>query len=250
MRSFIQYKEIGPGRKVPFGPGAYSAEDWYLQMGWECTPFIEIEDIKDSLSFDDPVVGSIKNVLLALDFLKVRRPTSLEIPESLYPYVHRKIWHTTLGEVKQHEEKWPVFIKPLRQHKLFTGHVLRNFTDLFKSMAFEDSTEILASEPIDFDSEYRCFILNGEILDVRRYTGSLEWYPDLSKVRKMIASFREAPVAYSIDVGSANGGQTVLVECNDAYALGSYGLAGHLQTKMITARWHEMCAPGNRISEI
>jgi hypothetical protein len=245
MRAFIQYKKITSDRKVPFGPGAYSAEDWYLQMGWECVPFENIEEITKDLSYTDPVVGSINNVLLALDHLNVHRPDALEIPGSLYPFVHRKLWHTTLGEAKQNEENWPVFIKPLKQHKLFTGHVLGVFTDLYKSMAIDESTEILASEPVKFTSEYRCFVLNSQILDVRRYTGSLEWYPDISLVREMISCFKEAPVAYSIDVGSVDG-KTVLVECNDAYALGSYGLAGHLQTKMITARWLEMCAKANR----
>ncbi len=236
MKAFIQYND----RNIPFGINAYTAEDWFLQMGWEVVPFRHLSDVENQLSKEYPVVGSINNVLLALDKLGVKRPLPLEIPECLVGFGKRKIWTSTLGEVRNNEALWPVFVKPLEEHKLFTGHVLRVFTDLYKSMAFEDSTKVLVSETVNFLSEYRCFVLNGKILDVRRYCGSLDWYPDLTVVQDIIKAFlEEAPVAYSVDVGSVDG-QTVLVEINDSYALGTYGLPAHLQVKMIVSRWKEM----------
>lgn len=248
MRAFIQYKQLlGTDRKAPFGFGAYVAEDWFLQMGWECIPFLEPSELEGHISFDTPVIGGIRNVLLALDHLGVRRPVPLEIPEELFSYCNRKIWLSSLGEVRKHEDNWPVFIKPSEEHKLFTGHVLRNFTDLFKAMAFPDETKVIVSEPVQFDSEYRCFVCRGEILDVRRYTGAVDWYPDIPRVRDMIRAIRKPLAAYSIDVGSV-AGETVLVECNDAYALGTYGLSGHHQVKMILGRWQEMCSVENRIA--
>ena len=159
----------------------------------------------------------------------------------------RKIWTSTLEQVKRDEHLWPVFVKPLKDHKIFTGFVLKTFADLFKCLAIPETTEVLVSEPVKFDGEYRCFILNNEVIDLRRYNGSLDYYPDMQVVNEMTKAFsKEAPCAYSLDVGrilDADGKtchNTALVEVNDSYALGIYGLPAYKQVKMIIARWKEM----------
>lgn len=59
----------------------------------------------------------------------------------------------------------------------------------------------------------------------------------------MMNSFVEwdkRPVACSIDIGVTNDGRTLLIECNDAYSLGSYGLEDYKYAKLLSARWSQL----------
>lgn len=214
-------------------------EDWLYNTATEVVRYKEFSEIENKLSKDIPVIGPIAEVLKSLEKLGVKKPDSLEIPNCLTSFAKRKIWTSTLKEIHAREDIWPVFIKPLKQHKLFTGHVIRTFTDLYKSMGNDPETEVLVSEVVKFESEYRCFILKKNILDMRRYAGDINWYPDIKIVENIVSCFEGQPVAYSVDVGNVNG-NTVLVEINDSYSLGAYGLPANLQTKMVISRWKEM----------
>ena len=50
----------------------------------------------------------------------------------------------------------------------------------------------------------------------------------------------ERPMACSMDICVTKGGKTLLVEINDAYALGCYGLTDVFYAKLISARWSEL----------
>lgn len=50
----------------------------------------------------------------------------------------------------------------------------------------------------------------------------------------------DRPNACSMDVCVTSDGRTLLVELNDAYALGSYGLNSILYAKFISARWSQL----------
>ena len=50
----------------------------------------------------------------------------------------------------------------------------------------------------------------------------------------------EAPAAFSLDVGLTAAGVTVVVEVNDGYALGAYGLMPLAYAKLLSARWAQM----------
>lgn len=63
---------------------------------------------------------------------------------------------------------------------------------------------------------------------------------DFEMVERMVAAYKSSPIAYSIDVALTKEGDTVLIEVNDAYSLGTYGLDPILYSKMIEARWCEL----------
>ena len=96
---------------------------------------------------------------------------------------------------------------------------------------------ITISEPVRFISEYRYFVMEGKIVDCRRYAGDFKHSPALTIVEKAIETYRNAPIAYSIDFGVTDDGRTLLVECNDAYSLGPYGCDSLELTKMFILRW-------------
>ena len=59
----------------------------------------------------------------------------------------------------------------------------------------------------------------------------------------MIVSWKileDRPVACSIDIGVTSENKTILIECNDAYALGSYGLVDFRYAKFTSARWAQI----------
>jgi hypothetical protein len=95
--------------------------------------------------------------------------------------------------------------------------------------------------------EYRCYILDKQIIDVRRYSGG--WnnpQPLYSKIMKMVDSYVSSPRAYAIDVLydtyaflSNEDRATTLIEVNDGWSLGNYGMDSKLYANMIEARWNE-----------
>ena len=58
-----------------------------------------------------------------------------------------------------------------------------------------------------------------------------------------LQNWKDKPYAFSMDIAVANidgKEETVLVECNDCYSLGCYGLQNIMYAKMISARWSQL----------
>jgi len=55
-----------------------------------------------------------------------------------------------------------------------------------------------------------------------------------------MAETKQAPWAYCLDWGIDEKGRTLLVEMNDGYAMGHYGLNPALYARMLSARWYQM----------
>lgn len=53
---------------------------------------------------------------------------------------------------------------------------------------------------------------------------------------KRFVHWDKRPMACSIDIGVTKDGRTLLIECNDAYSLGSYGLQDFKYAKLLSAR--------------
>ena len=50
----------------------------------------------------------------------------------------------------------------------------------------------------------------------------------------------DAPAGYAADFGVTGDGRTLLVEINDGYSLGCYGLQHNLYAQLLSARWAEL----------
>ena len=192
----------------------------------------------------DIVVGGIGYVRRACERMGVDVPHLEPIPEPLVPFAGRKLWRTSLADVRKRvSEGETLFMKPAPdQPKLFTGVVLSGFRDLIATAHLDDALVVDCAEPVQFVSEYRTFVLHGEVIGVRPYTGDPLQFPAADVIRDAISAFDQAPVAYSLDVGVTAEGRTLLVEINDAYALGAYGLFPIVYAKFIAARWAELWA--------
>ena len=70
--------------------------------------------------------------------------------------------------------------------------------------------------------------------------GELGVVYSLSKVKEMIASYTDSPAGYALDIGLTSDGETIIIEVNDGYSRGCYGLDPLLYAKLLSARWAEL----------
>lgn len=224
---------------------------WYgcRQLGIETRPF-EAEEVKTlPLTKETLVHGHIGPVKEALHRLGIPEPKPRVdgMPsEDILPYYGRKVWTSTMGEIRTRwSEDRHLFIKPLHVQKAFTGHVTSGqIKDLITTASFPDDFEVLCSEPVEFLVEYRCFVHNGTIVDCRRYRGDYRRVVDIDVTgRGVVRAYKNAPVAYSLDLGLADDDRTLVVEVNDAFALGAYGMPSVPYAAMVIDRWEEMVGP-------
>lgn len=191
------------------------------------------------------VVGDHPTILTALKRLGVSI-TYQSYPNCLQAYLHRRVWTTTLKQLlaeAQMREIGPFFVKPQGKAKLFTGFVAESSADLLSLDGYAKDTAVDCATVVHWQSEYRVFVNQGKIVGIRHYAGDNGLLLDMEKVKKAITHLTEsmmATVAYGIDFGVLDNGQTALVEWNDGFALGSYGLEKEIYTDLLLARWAEL----------
>jgi hypothetical protein len=199
----------------------------------------QIDDIR--LDEKTLVVGFIEVVRRAVQRITGTKPPVINYPAEIISFAHRSIWMTDLGDIRNSPASWPVFIKPADDIKSFGGRVVRGCLDLCPGL--DNSTKLWASECVAFFAEFRCFIQDREVVGCRHYRGAPLLFPDPQAISEMVAAWNTSPRAYCLDVGvcsSQNKPKTVLVEINDAYSAGDYGLQPIIYARWLETRWAEM----------
>lgn len=213
----------------------------FWELGIEVVPFEGFGDIEEIKDFGPTVgiSGYIGDVHAALTKLGKPIPSNFDYPDELKTWWNRNIWKSTLDEVRASTNRF--FVKPIEQ-KAFTGFVWENdATSRKRIVTCDDFTEVWCSDVLDFRAEYRVFVLDGKVLDARLYKGKWNMVPNSwNPVEVMIYYFKSAPRAYCLDVGVIENGSIALVEVNDGFAFGPYGLLPTLYARMLSARWSEM----------
>lgn len=163
-------------------------------------------------------------------------------PKDIESFYGRRMWTTTMGEVRKlMDTDTRVFIKPLHAQKAFNGHVTSGaVSDLIQTAGFDDEFEVFASDPVEFISEHRLFVHNGLIVGCKNYRGDFTKLPDFQVATDVVLAFKNQPVAFSLDLGVTSDGQTLIVEVNDFFALGSYGLPAIPYAQAVIDRWGQI----------
>lgn len=238
MKFYIRHRDGYPETEVL----DYSRRGFWL-LGVEIMPYEWVEDIHNfrDLSPVVGVTGFIDDVHTALTKMNKPIPKPKDYPEQLTEFLGRSLRKTKLSEVRAMTERY--FVKPV-SHKLFNGMVWHN--DEFSRRLIvtqPDDTEVWVSDFVNFVSEYRSFILDGQVLDCRHYKGDWSKVPSKDIVEAGVQAMEgRSPVAYCLDWGVTDDGRTLLVEMNDAYAFGHYGLNPVYCAHMLSARWYEMAS--------
>ena len=73
--------------------------------------------------------------------------------------------------------------------------------------------------------------------------------PNDEVIKQAVQDYKTAPAGYSLDFGVTDTGRTLLIEVNDGYALGSYGLFYIDYAKLLSARWAELTGTKDEYAE-
>jgi hypothetical protein len=170
-------------------------------------------------------------------------PPPLDIPDCLLPFCKREIRIGTLDELIN-ASIFPIFVKPAETGKLFSGQIVSCKEEL-SLFGYVDEiagfkTKVFSSEVVKIVSEFRCFVIRGEIYDCRKYKGEFSAVPDFKFIQECVDAYKDSPVAYGIDFGVTDKGETILIEANDGYSLGPYGFDCYNYSRMMILRWKEL----------
>lgn len=201
---------------------------------------------KLKITRDDFIMGEIPSMFAAMRQLGIEY-AHCDYPEDLWKHLHRKVWTSTMGDIKRvlfdDGQVTPIFIKPKDKLKKFTGFVITSIDDLQFTSHAGNNTNIWCSEPVIWLSEFRCPVINGKVRGMFRvpYTcHDSEKQPDISIVQQMADDFKSSPKAYCLDVGVLSTGETALIEINDGFSIGKYDMGSELYYELLKTRWDEL----------
>jgi hypothetical protein len=224
---------------------------WFWLRGYEVVEFNREQLTSGELDpqlLHDPentiVYGSVAVVREAIVRAGRPEPANIDFPPELGRFLGRAVWQATMREIRGWEQSnsdmLPVHVKPRDRPKLFAGKVVSSFRDLISLAGVPADEPLLVQEFVDIASEWRVSILRGRVLNVAHYKGDSLAFPNSSMICEAIDAFADAPIGYAMDWGLTSDGRTILVEVNDGFALGNYGVRGHHYTALIEARWRQL----------
>lgn len=255
--NYLQFNDRGK-----FEPEEQALAEYFGEGNY--TGFYKKHFLRDKFSItkDDFISGDIDVMFHAMKRLGIKYSYN-DYPESLKPYLYRKIWEDELGNIRREifaegHLKNPIFIKPKDKLKRFTGFVLETIDDLANCKGAGNQTKIWCSEPVTFVEEFRFYRFHYHDSAVTTYSvGCHKGDFNSQNLEKADVFIRclpwssELPVACAIDVGILSTGEVALIEVNDAFSLGLYknvclkngkGSSEYdeLYCKCLIARWNEL----------
>jgi hypothetical protein len=158
-----------------------------------------------------------------------------QLPE---PYRRRPVRSATVAEARR--LTIPAFLKPADpMHKCFDSGVYPGGWAIPDRRGFPDSTPVLIAEPVAWEVEYRCFLLDGAVTTLTPYARAGRWVrardgrwvipeAEAQKVLRFcrtLASDRAVrwPPAFTLDVGVIADRGWAVVEANPVWSSGLYG---------------------------
>lgn len=235
---------------VPAADAYFRAWEGFRKLGVPCELF-EPGQLGDlPLDRDTLVAGAVSIVESAFKALGITVPLADNLPDCLAKYRGRRVWTSTWGEMRAKYGKSgppePFWVKSLRRNKGAPSIAVYSADDFPSASILPDDHEVLVSEYVIFTAEWRCFVCRGQILDLCRYQGDIFRYPEPQVVRGAVTAYEgTGPAGYGIDFGVLVNGQTVLVEVNEGYSLGPYGLESTDYAELLSARWLQLMNPAS-----
>lgn len=189
-----------------------------------------------SLPKDAMVVGSVETTVAFCLVNNIPVPKEIDHRRVADLMVHRET--KDIAEVT--ETDFPAFIKPAEEIKRFTGQVFTRKEQL-EWLAGDYSGKVHLSPLVNIISEWRGYIQDGKLLKLCNYRGdSLAW-PDVQTVQNAVAHTKDQPEAtFTIDFGVTVEAGTIVIEMNDGWALGNYGLEPYDYFQFLRRRWVQM----------
>lgn len=228
--------------------GCYAAHEGALYKGYDVIFFEEIQEVPASR--DILLIACVEDTEVFFKRLDIDVPNSIEIFSYLkeHELVKRRIFFGDLESFISRPYNKPKFIKPRYKVKGFPSGVIKNAaSETNKKLLlgeFDPEMEVMISEVVDFRSEYRVYV-NGRkgILGMKHYQGNPLIFPNIEFIYNAINvcnKFTDFPITFTIDVGILPDGSCEVVEIQDAWSIGAYGLDGEIYIDFLLARWKQL----------
>lgn len=184
---------------------------------------------KDVVLYMESLFAQAVAKKLSLKLLEPEEDWLVRLP---FQYRKRDVRLSTVGDARRLTE--PAFVKPPNE-KLFPAQVFASGQQL--STDYDDSMKVLVAEPVSFEVEYRCFVLDRQIRTVSPYLrhGQLAKLDDFAAPDHELAEasmFAQQlladdavpmPRAVALDIGFIADRGWAVVELNAAWGSGIYG---------------------------
>lgn len=203
-------------------------------LGWDVQRLTSWRVPDELRSASEPVLyleGLLGPTLAEQFGLRLLEPATDWLPRLPEEFRKRWVYQTTLGEARKLTE--PAFIKPPND-KSFPARV---YTGAELPHEYADDTPVLVAEVVNWEKEFRCFVLDRQprALSVYLRGGELQRENDFAAleseqaeaqqfVQAVLSDSRvDLPRATVLDVGVITGRGWAVVEQNAAWGSGIYG---------------------------
>lgn len=205
--------------------------DWEVErlVGWRAPEWLRDAD---PVLYGEPLFAAVVADSLELALIEPPFHWLTTVPSE---WLRRDVRFITLAEARKEGH---AFIKPA-DDKCFTARVYDSGSELPDSGVLPDATPVLVSEPVAWSVEFRCFVLERELVTLSPYLRDGElcraddgsWPATDAEVHEakaflgaVLADNRVSlPPAVVVDVGMITGRGWAVVEANAAWGSGIYG---------------------------
>jgi hypothetical protein len=183
---------------------------------------------RDIVLYGEPLFAAVVAVSLDLALIEPRFDWLSGLSQV---YTHRDVAFMTLDEARFYQKR--AFIKPA-DDKCFRAAVYASGADIPAAKLLPEATPVLVAEPVVWESEFRCFVLEGRVATLSLYArhGEIAEFESVAdqEIRDAEAFAQrllddpsvDAPPAFVLDVGVIAGRGWSVVEANPAWGAGIY----------------------------
>jgi len=229
--------------RLPINVDVQNAIDGFEYLGYDVVGFTLEDVISGNMDYrarNNPFVGSIDGMTMLFKNIG-KYPNPIDFPESIINsgLLNRKIVQMRLNDFVDAFKRTqkPMFVKPV-QTKLFDGALISKQEHL--SYLKLENCDVLVCEPIEILSEHRVYVHSRKAIYSCNYSGDFRINPNFEYVDKLIEAYKEQPISYTIDVAILKDGSMTVIEFNDFWAIGSYGLYCINYAQMLIDRYCEI----------
>jgi len=213
-------------------------------LGIKVCPYEFIDEVPGTA--DTIVVGNVPDCLWWLNEHGYKTPEEIDLTK-FTSFMNRRFERVENNKLNSFH--FPCFIKPTKA-KAFNAGVYSaclEFLMTDKNSKYKDDYYI--SEVVLFESEWRVYIRSGKIIGCKHYSGNHLLFPHVGTINSIV-EYAETILdnhSYTIDVGIQYSYYdkdefytTHLVELNDGFAIGNYGVEPTDYYLFLRDRWLQL----------
>lgn len=179
-------------------------------------------------------IGSVEFVTEFLQHFYGLTPKPRNVPIELFKFAKREIKNGTEKDLKKFTTKQ--FVK--------SNDKIKGFFDFIEPSYDLPKGNYQFSQHISIVSEWRGFVYENKLVGLQNYSGDFTTFPNVETIKAMMIAFaRNAPAAYTLDVGITQQYKnnrttiaTVPIEIHDFFSCGLYGFNQPILVNMFY-RW-------------